>query len=226
VLSPVSTKAPPVWLGDGVNLTPSQPSSSELFQEQLCVEVARALEEGNPCSLLVLEPTGDCELFVDLLVGVALVEAGEGAAVFAVGCDGFALLLPGTPLPTALSLAGLLELRLAFLSEGRGTVAIGAAAIDGIGSAEELFARADLAMLEAKELDAPTAVAFGSPLPGGARFSEAGTARLLADILGFDRVLDAAARAGSSDGERLTALIEPDPAAQIRSLPVPVSATC
>jgi len=127
-----------------------------------------------------------------LLVNLVDAEAGRGAAAFALGADKLALLLPGAPLARALSLARLLELRLAFHSEGSARVWIGAAAVDAEASAEELFARAHLAMLEAEQLSAPTVIAYGRTHKAAARSTEAGTTRLLADLQAFDHVLDPA----------------------------------
>jgi hypothetical protein len=169
---------------------------SKPFWERLNEEVGAAIDAGHPCSLLVLEPNDDCACLPDLVAALV----ASRAAAFRLADDRLALLLARTPLASALSLARLLELRLAFHSEGKARVSIGAATLDGqTDSPEELFARAHLAMLEAKQLAAPTALAFGHSLPRPAPSNPAGTARLLADLNAFDLLLDARPRPAANE---------------------------
>jgi hypothetical protein len=189
-LSPVSARAdaraePPPTLG-----------SSRPFWERLSEEVGAAIDAGHPCSLLVLEPNDDCACLPDLIAALV----ASRAAAFRLADDRFGVLLARMPLASALSLARLLELRLAFRSEGKARVAIGAASLDGqTDSPEELFARAHLAMLEAKQFAAPTALAFGHSCPRPAPPNAAGTARLLADLSTFDLLLDASPRTAANE---------------------------
>src|SRR5918992_517095 len=117
----------PMWLGDYTNPHAEAESVSCLFEQELHTSFVAAVRTGVPCSLLVLEAGGDCGCFADVLVGVALVEANRGAGAFVIGPNRFALLLPGAELAVALSLARMIELRLAFVSEGRASLSVGAA---------------------------------------------------------------------------------------------------
>ncbi len=183
--SPLTTGSPaPAWLADETNLLGGDAPACPLFEEQLRAQFAAAARSGRPLSLLVLEPRGDCDFFVDALVGLALVDAPEGASAFAIGDGRFALLLPGAEMAIALALARTLELRLAFLSEVT-RVWVGTATVTAdTKSAEELFARADLAMLEAKMLAGTRIVSFGRAMSEEADRTDAALTRLLADVAG------------------------------------------
>jgi Diguanylate cyclase, GGDEF domain len=192
--SPVSTRA---------DARPeSQPPELEWckrFWERLSEQVGPAIDAGHPFSLLVLEPNGDCPCLRNLVAALVASHGGPRAAAFRLAGHRLAVLLPWTPLASALSLARLLELRLAFHSEGEASVSIGVATLDGqTDSPEELFARAHLAMLEAKRLAAAT-VAFGHSFQRPAPSNAAGTARLVADLMAFDRLLDTRPRAAAQE---------------------------
>ncbi len=196
----------PVWLGDYTN---PHAEAESLFEQELHIAYVAAVRTGTPCSLLVLEAGGDCDCFADVLVGVALVEANRGAGAFVIGPNRFALLLPGAELAVALSLARMVELRLAFLSEGRATLSVGAAAVgaDTLGP-EELFASADLAMLEAKTFGTHT-VAFDRPASLVSTSSDAGAIRVATDVASLARMGRASADRPTAR-ERLESIIGPE----------------
>ena len=199
----------PMWVGDYTNPNAEAESVSCLFEQELHTSFVAAVRTGVPCSLLVLEAGGDCGCFADVLVGVALVEASGGAGAFVIGPNRFALLLPGAELAVALSLARMVELRLAFVSEGRASLSVGAAAVgaDTLGP-EELFACADLAMLEAKTLGTHT-VAFDRPASPVSTSSDAGTIRVAADVACLARMGRASADRPTAR-ERLESILAPE----------------
>ncbi len=200
----------PMWLRDDTNLDPDSGRMSCLFEQELQASFAAAVRTAAPCSLLVLEAGGDCGCFADVLVGVALVEAGQGAGAFSIGHNRFTLLLPGTELAVALSLARLVELRLAFASEGYASLAVGVAAVGtDTGSADELFARADLAMLEAKARGRTHTVAFDHPVTPMPSSGDAGTRRVAADVASLARMALTSADRPTAR-ERLEAVIGSD----------------
>jgi hypothetical protein len=199
-----------LWLGDYTNSNGEAESVSCLFEQELHTSFVAAVRTGVPCSLLVLEAGGDCGCFADVLVGVALVEASRGAGAFAIGHNRFALLLPGAELAVALSLARMVELRLAFVSEGRASLSVGAAAVGAdTWCPEDLFACADLAMLEAKTLGGTHTVAFGRPASPVSTSSDAGTMRVAADVASLARMGRARADRPTAR-ERLESIIAPE----------------
>jgi hypothetical protein len=207
----IAREAPaPRWLRDYTTLNAEAESVSCLFEQELHTSFVVAVRTGAPCSLLVLEAGGDCGCFADVLVGVALVEASRGAGAFVIGHNRFALLLPGAELAVALSLARMVELRLAFVSEGRASLSVGAAAVgaDTLGP-EELFACADLAMLEAKTLGGTHTVAFDRPASPVSTSSDAGTIRAAADVASLARMGRARADRPTAR-ERLESIIAPE----------------
>src|SRR5581483_4349552 len=100
------------------------------FEQRLRDELAVTRAAGLPFSLVLLQPTGRCDCFADILAGVALADTLVAASAYSLGGGTFALLLPGVERERASWLVHILDCRLRFAAEEPATLAAGVAAAD------------------------------------------------------------------------------------------------